>query len=1064
MIRRRCLIAVALLIPLGKPLPAFAAKTLSIASMEQLLQTLRGKPDGKIAGELDDVQLTERVSADTLARWEVQFPGARTHSELVKLSDMSAFLDPPASDVITAPRPDVKMQLQILKLAVEYVANTMPRLPDFYATRTTLHYENDTSQPSFSVGSSSTALLPAGTYARTVTYRDGKEVSYADARKPKQEPELSLTTSGEFGPILMVVVGDALHGSVKWSRWERGTGSPVAVFSYSVPQPDSHFKVGVAVKSKADGVLPAYHGEIAVDQVTGAILRLTQIADMTSSHEGMVAEIAVDYAPVIIAGRNYVCPVRGVAVSEYPLDSPAGATFVTSRRRMVSIGSSDESLGPEKTELNDVVFSNYHEFRAEARIVTNASEQDQWNQAAGNQSPAPDLSAGISPPAANSPGVAAAASPVLPLNETAAIPPPPPLATPRPAIAASAPASGSSPNPSATPGTDAAHESAVGGNAPASLAVITASEVPTPGAVLRTQSNLVLIDVVVTDHGKPVKGLDPGRFHVFEDGREQTIASFDETASANTSLPVVRPSALPPDTYSNVPAYPNSGAVNVLLLDGLNTEASDQLYVRREMISYLKTLPAGQHIAIFTLGSKLRLIQGFTSDTARLLAALAEKKAVALASLRQSAEQKSQDQAQLDQMTDAEISPQDIANTQDFIGDAEEQQTGMRVDLTLDALQDLARYLSGIPARKNVIWFSGSFPLQFFAMGSSPIEQIRLNAEGLLGEEVRDTAELLAAERIAVYPVDVRGVLGQPMFDASVQAQDYTRAAVPSSIGGGTSRFSQDTQLAALQNTAEHSSMDVLAEETGGRAVHDSNGLKEAIADALSDGSCFYSIAYVPPERKNGQSGAVFHSVEVKLDGAKYQLSYRRGYYIEDAKKSAGVGGKMPDEMTKAAVLGAPPSTQVLFQARVQQQDSNAAQESTPGEAVAGEKLASFPGGTRRYDIDLKVPLQNLTAQEQSDGARLAQLRSVLVAYSEDGQELNSVGRTFSFNLPAERYSKLLAEGGAISAHLSLDLPERDVILRMVVYDPASAKTGSIEISIPAAGKSVRQEDKSSLQ
>ncbi len=51
-----------------------AAKTLSIEQMEQLLVKLHGKPDGKVAGELEDVELTERVSQARLARWESGFP------------------------------------------------------------------------------------------------------------------------------------------------------------------------------------------------------------------------------------------------------------------------------------------------------------------------------------------------------------------------------------------------------------------------------------------------------------------------------------------------------------------------------------------------------------------------------------------------------------------------------------------------------------------------------------------------------------------------------------------------------------------------------------------------------------------------------------------------------------------------------------------------------------------------------------------------------------------------------------------------------------------------------
>ena len=119
---------------------------------------LDGKPDGKAASDLDDVQLTERVGAARLARWEAEFPGAHTHEELMKLADLSAFLDPPGSEAVPDPRPDVKTQLSILSMAVHYVADTMPRLPDFYATRMTTHFENNLSQPSTSISGNSVEL------------------------------------------------------------------------------------------------------------------------------------------------------------------------------------------------------------------------------------------------------------------------------------------------------------------------------------------------------------------------------------------------------------------------------------------------------------------------------------------------------------------------------------------------------------------------------------------------------------------------------------------------------------------------------------------------------------------------------------------------------------------------------------------------------------------------------------------------------------------------------------------------------------------------------------------
>ncbi len=1064
--RTRWPIAVVLLIIFSVARPAVAAKALTVEQMEELVLTLHGKTDGKVSDELDGVQLAERASAATLARWEAELPGSRTHEALIKLADMSAFQDPPPSDLVPAARPDVKTQLSILSMAVHYVANTMPRLPDFYATRMTTHFENNLSQPSVSISGNSGDMLASGKYTRTVTYRDGKEVLYENASKLKQEPALSLTTSGEFGPILIVIVGDALHGSVQWLRWEEGAGGPTAVFSYTVPQAESHFMVGLAGGSEAPGILPAYHGEIAVDPATGAILRLSQIADMTPPHQQIKAEIAVDYGPVTISGRNYICPVRGVAFSQYPLISVPSFSTSSNTRGVSMYATGDKSLRPIKAELNDIAFTNYHEFGSEARIVANPAGSDGGTASGANDATAQELPAAPAGPVSNPPATASQPALTGPATEEAANAPsngsdavnPAAPATNAAVDSASTPSAAPAPNTNTALGTEAAEN----GTPPLHVSMpANASAAP---AVFHEQSKLVLVDVVVTDHGKPVKGLDRGRFHVFEDGHEQNIASFEESVPNNNPA-VVRAPALPPDTFTNVPAYPQTSAVNVLLLDGLNTEAADQIYVRREMIRFLKTLPAGQDIAIFTLGAKLRLIQGFTSDTAKLLAILAEKKSAAPASLRQSAEQKTQDQAELDQMTDAEVSPQDIANIQDFFNEAEMQQTSMRIDMTLDALQELARYLSGIPGRKNVVWFSSSFPLQFFAVGSDSIKQIAMNAGLAVNDEIRDTADLLAAERIALYPVDARGVMGQSMFDPTVQANDYTRpGASRNPIGGGTGRFSQDTQLAALSTDTEHSSMDVLAQETGGRAVYDSNGLKEALADALSDGSNFYSLAYVPPERKPGQTGVIAHSIEVKVDGARYQLSFRRGYYADDPNKPAESAGKMPDAITQAAVFGAPPSTQIVFQARALPEAPPEPKSAAPDNSVAGEKSSSFPEGTRRCDVDLSVPLGNLSIAEAGDGVGLAQLESLLVAYGEDGQLVNSVGRAFNFNLPAEQYRKLMASGGAISAHLAIDLPVRDVVLRIVVYDPASAKAGSIEIPVEVAGKPARSQAKAQAQ
>src|ERR1700722_20111810 len=79
---------------------------------------------------------------------------------------------------------------------------------------------------------------------------------------------------------------------------------------------------------------------------------------------------------------------------------------------------------------------------------------------------------------------------------------------------------------------------------------------------LRTSSNLVLVDVVVTDHDKPVHGLDRSRFHILEAARQQPIPPFDEPQPAPAPPAFLAPAALPPNTYTHLPAYPDSPAVN----------------------------------------------------------------------------------------------------------------------------------------------------------------------------------------------------------------------------------------------------------------------------------------------------------------------------------------------------------------------------------------------------------------------------------------------------------------------------------------------------------------------
>ena len=147
--------------------------------------------------------------------------------------------------------------------------------------------------------------------------------------------------------------------------------------------------------------------------------------------------------------------------------------------------------------------------------------------------------------------------------------------------------------------------------------------------VFRTTARQVLVDVVVDKkNGDPVPGLPKSDFSIKENGKPQTIDFFEEH-SAGASAPVAQPAMppLPPGAVTNVPTAPPSAALYVLLLDSLNTEPQDQVYVRQQVLSYLHKMDPGTQVAVFSLGSSLRLLQGFTSDPAALVAAVSGKEA-----------------------------------------------------------------------------------------------------------------------------------------------------------------------------------------------------------------------------------------------------------------------------------------------------------------------------------------------------------------------------------------------------------------------------------------------------
>ncbi len=343
--------------------PAFAANPVTVEMVDQLLIYAHGKSDAKVAEQLFDLELTERVSPTMLERWNAELPGPRSRQAMVALADASMFLRLPPELIPSNPEPARDAQTSLLALAAKYVEDTIPKLPNFFATRESALFSDEPLRVNTMtmVNPQIKQMHLVGTSSDKAYFREGKEVIVADTGKHAPPPPKGLATQGVFGEAIELVLSDILPGGPVWSHWEDGPDAPLAVFRYSVAKEKSHYAVENPDGSGSAEV--AYDGEIAIDPADGSIRRLTAVAQLGGNVHISKADVMVKYGPVQIGGSNYICPIKSVSFAV--MHAANAAPNLQSR-----YSSSTYIPGPALTEINDAQFTEYHRFRSEVRILT----------------------------------------------------------------------------------------------------------------------------------------------------------------------------------------------------------------------------------------------------------------------------------------------------------------------------------------------------------------------------------------------------------------------------------------------------------------------------------------------------------------------------------------------------------------------------------------------------------------------------------------------------------------------------------------------------------------------
>jgi hypothetical protein len=230
-----------------------------------------------------------------------------------------------------------------------------------------------------------------------------------------------------------------------------------------------------------------------------------------------------------------------------------------------------------------------------------------------------------------------------------------------------------------------------------------------------------------------------------------------------------------------------------------------------------------------------------------------------------------------------------------------------------------------------------------------------------------------------------------------------------------------------------------MAEETGGKAYYDTNGVGQSAVDAIASGSNYYTLGYVPMKSKED---GLYRKIKVHVEGGPYQLAYRRGYYAE----VPGAPGKsVPPRfspMGAAMVHGTPELSQVLFEVRVLPKGDAVFSGPRMTAGQGGESDNQRKDGMTRYVIDYVIDGRSLAMKDLPDGLKQSELEIAQAVYTPDGVRVKDSDLGLQIELKPKDGTP------NVVVRQEIDVPSKAAFLRMGVRDSTTGTIGTVEIGL----------------
>jgi VWFA-related protein len=413
--------------------------------------------------------------------------------------------------------------------------------------------------------------------------------------------------------------------------------------------------------------------------------------------------------------------------------------------------------------------------------------------------------------------------------------------------------------------------------------------IPTGGVgKISTTVQLVVVDLAAKDkNGNPIEGLTAKDFTITEDGKPQDIKIFKFQKLEEEMLPEPQLGARP--QVASQPAAPAAPVVKsvtanqisaakpgeikyqdrrlmVLFFDMTSMPIQDQIRAETAAMKFLKTqMTKSDLVAVMSFSSDLNLLKDFTDDRDELI--------------------KTVKNLSIGEGSDLAVAGSTGADDEEDTGAAFQQDDTefniFNTDRKLAALENAARMLGSLSEKKALIYFA------------SGVDKTGAENEA----QLRATINAAIRNNVSFWPIDARGLVASaPLGDATKASPGGTNM-----LGGSSARTAQG-RFQSQQET-----LYTLAEDTGGKALLDSNDLALGIQAAQKAEASYYILGYYST---NDKPDGKFRTIKITPSATLSarlgkKLDYRPGYFANKQFQKFNSSDK-ERQLEEALTLGDP--------------------------------------------------------------------------------------------------------------------------------------------------------------